>query len=216
MAFRALVVCVLLVGCPGRQASPESSVRAFAEALEEGRFEAAYRQLGTAYRMRVPYAEFERHLREHPGEVRTLVGMMSHVDETEEVRASVPFPDGDTLELVREDGRWRIVGNAVDFYDQSSPRAALRSFIRAMERRRYDVVLRFVPEADREGMTEEHMAEAWEGDAREEIDRLLANLRSNLDRPIEVVGDRATMTYGDSFTVQFVREGDLWKIEDPD
>lgn len=211
-----MLVLALASACPGRQASPESSVRAFAQALDEGRYEAAYQQLGSAYRMRVPFGEFERHLREHPSEVRTLVGMMAHVDDTEEVRASVPFPDGDTLELIREDGRWRIVGNAVDFYDQSTPRAALRSFVRAMERRRYDVVLRFVPEADREGMTEEHMAQAWEGDAREEIDRLLANLRANLDRPIEIVGDRATMSYGDSFTVQFVREADVWKIEDPD
>lgn len=211
-----LLVFALLCACPGRQASPESSVRAFADALDEGRFEAAYRQLGAAYRMRVPFVEFERHLRQHPEEVRALIGMMAHVAETEEVTARVPFPDGDALELVREDGRWRVVGNAVDFYDQSTPRATLRSFVRAMERRRYDVVLRFVPEADREGMSEEHMGQAWEGDAREEIDRLVANLRANLDRPIEVVGDRATMTYGDSFTVQFLREDDVWKIEDPD
>ena len=42
-----------------------------------------------------------------------------------------------------------IASNVVDFYDQSTPRAALRSFVRAMERERYDVVLRMVPNADR-------------------------------------------------------------------
>ncbi|MEM9070543.1 MAG: hypothetical protein AAGE52_18705 [Myxococcota bacterium] len=207
---------ILLLACPGRQGSPESTVRTFAEALEEGRLEAAYDLLGASYRARVTYEEFARHLRAHPEEVRELAGLMTHVGETEEITARVPFPDGDALELVREDGRWRVVGNAVDFYDQSTPRSALRSFVRAMERRRYDIVLRFVPEADREGMTEDHMRAAWDGDAREEIDRLVANLRTNLDRPIEIVGDRATMSYGDSYTVQFVREGDLWKIEKPD
>jgi hypothetical protein len=85
-----------------------------------------------------------------------------------------------------------------------------------MERRRYDVVLRFVPDADLEGMTTERMAEAWSGEGREEIERLLANLRDNLDAPIEIVGDRATMSYGERYAVRFVREDGDWKIEDPD
>ncbi|MAC25616.1 MAG: hypothetical protein CMN31_24555 [Sandaracinus sp.] len=206
----------LLAGCPGRQASPEDTVRAFAEALDAGEWEAAYGLLAESYRRRVPFEEFRRHLQAHPAEVRELVGMMGHVGEAEAITARVPFPDGDALELRREDAEWVVVGNAVDFYDQSSPRAALRSFVRAMERRRYDVVLRFVPQADREGMTVEHMERAWEGEAREEIDRLVASLRASLDEPIEVVGERATMTYGEGATVQFVREDGLWRIEDPD
>ncbi len=128
----------------------------------------------------------------------------------------MPLPDGDQLTLVLVDGKWRIHGNVVDFYDQSTPRAALRSFVRAMERRRYDVVMRFVPKADREGMSPEQMREAWEGESREEIERLIADLRANLDEPIELVGDRATMSYGDGAAVQFVREEGVWRIEDPD
>jgi hypothetical protein len=128
----------------------------------------------------------------------------------------VEYGDGETLRLVRERGDWRVATDVVDFYDQSSPRTALRSFVRAMERRRYDVVLALVPEADREGMTEERMREAWEGEGREEVERLLSNLRASLENPIEEVGDRATMTYGDRFRVQFVREEGVWRIEDPD
>jgi hypothetical protein len=85
-----------------------------------------------------------------------------------------------------------------------------------MERRRYDVVMRLVPDADREGMTEERMREAFEGEGREEVERLVATLRENLEAPIEVVGDRATMAYGEGATLQLVREGELWKVEDPD
>jgi len=213
----ALILGVVCAGCPGPGgASPEGTVRDFARALRDGDYESAYGRLSERYRSRVPLEEFERHLRTHPEEVRELVALVGRIEESEEITARVPFADGDALELVRQDSGWRVVGNAVDFYDQSTPRAALRSFVRAMNRRRYEVVLRFVPDADREGMTVEHMQQAWEGEAREEIDRLLAALEANLDQPIEVVGDRATMSYGESATVHFLREDGRWKIEDPD
>ena len=191
-------------------------VNAFGDALDDARYDDAYALLSEQYRRRVPFSEFRESVARNPEEVRELVGLLRHVDEADEVEASVPLPDGDELQLVLVDGRWRIVGNVVDFYDQSSPRAALRSFVRAMERRRYDVVMRFVPAADREGMSPERMQEAWEGDSREEIERLLADLRGSLDEPIEVIGDRATMSYGDGAAVQFVREDGVWRIEDPD
>ena len=45
-----------------------------------------------------------------------------------------------------------------------------------MERERYDVVLRFVPEADRTGMSEARMRTAFSVEAREETARLIAAL----------------------------------------
>ena len=203
-------------GCGAHAARPASVVNAFGDALDDARYDDAYALLSEQYRRRVPFSEFRESVARNPEEVRELVGLLRHVDEADEVEASVPLPDGDELQLVLVDGRWRIVGNVVDFYDQSSPRAALRSFVRAMERRRYDVVMRFVPAADREGMSPERMQEAWEGESREEIERLLADLRGSLDEPIEVIGDRATMSYGDGAAVQFVREDGVWRIEDPD
>jgi hypothetical protein len=216
------VVVLLAVGlqtaCAGAKPAdqPETTVARFADALEGERLGVAYRMMSDSYRRRVPFEEFERHLRDHPAEARSIVQAVRDRDEETEITADVPLGAGDTLHLVRTDEGWRIHGNVVNFYDQTTPRAALRSFIRAMERRRYDVVMRFVPDADREGMTTEQMRTAWEGEGREEIERLLANLRNHLDNPIEIVGNRATMPYGERFTVQFVREDGVWKIEDPD
>lgn len=201
------------LGCTfANTTTPRSTLNAFAAALETSRFRDAYNLLGVDYRRRVSYDEFRRLLESNPNEARELSSLLRHELEDAEVTASVVSPGGDTLRLVFEDGRWRILGNVVDFYDQSTPRAAVRSFVRAMERRRYDVVLRFVPEADREGMSVEKMREAWEGD--EEIERLLAVLREHLEDPIEEVGDRATMPYADGRAVHLVREGELWRIED--
>ncbi|MBX3252141.1 MAG: hypothetical protein KF901_33515 [Myxococcales bacterium] len=211
-----LVALVALAACAGRPRGPEDTVREVAKALREGRWERAYAHLDESYRRRVTLEEFRRHLEAHPDEVRHLAGLLGHASGAQDVSATVALPDGDALVLVRDGSDWRIRGNALDFYDQSSPRAAIRAFVRAMERRRYDVVLRLVPNADREGMSEERMRESFEGEAREEIDRLLAALREGLSGPIEVVGERATLSYGDGATVQLLREDGVWKIEDPD
>lgn len=213
-----LAAVVVLVGCAGVGAgtTPEATIAAFSSALREGRIEDAYGWMSESYRRRVTLSDFRRYFHDYPAEVQQTARALSRRQGRAQQEAVVEYGEGEILRLVREHGDWRVVTDVVDFYDQSTPRASLRSFIRAMERRRYDVVLRLIPEADREGMTAERMQEAWEGEGREEIERLLAHLRAALDNPIEEVGDRATMTYGDRFRVQFVRENGVWRIEDPD
>ena len=155
-------------------------------------------------------------MNDHPDEARDIATLLTRIDGDPEVSAIVRYADGQELTLTQEDGVWRITGNPANLYDQTTPRAAIRAFVRAMERRRYDIVLRFVPNASREGMDEARLRESFEGEGREEVERLLASLRANLDNPIEEVGDRATMSYGEGAAVQMVLEDVLWKIEDPD
>jgi len=214
-----LVALALLAspGCGGaRGEAPVATLDSFAHALRDQDYEAAYALLSSAYRADVGYEAFVRVARDNPEEVSDLLARVAQTRDGAEITASVRLDEGEALQLVLEDGHWRLVGNVVEFYDQSTPRAAIRSFVRAMERRRYDVVMRFVPRADLEGMSEERMRTAWEGEGREEIERLLEGLRASLDNPIEEVGDRATMAYGQRHTVQLVREDGVWKIEDPD
>jgi len=49
---------------------------------------------------------------------------------------------------------------------------------------------------------------------REELTRTSQRLAGFLDAPIEVVGDRATMPYGESYTARFLREDERWKLEE--
>lgn len=213
-----LALLLVLTGCPGVNAgaTPHGTVSAFASALRDGRVDDAYGLMSESYRRRVSMEEFRRYFSDYPAEVQQTARALSDRRGPAEQEAVVEYGEGEALRLVREHGDWRVATDVVDFYDQSSPRAALRSFVRAMERRRYDVVLRLIPQADRDGMTAERMQEAWEGEGREEVERLLSNLRTALDNPIEEVGDRATMTYGDRFRVQFLREDGAWLIDDPD
>lgn len=215
---RCAVIAASVVGCGGASAgSPERVVREFAAALSAHDYAAAYGMMSSTYRRRVTQEEFERHLADNPAEASAAVNALAHPENEAEQVAVVELADGDEVELRNESGSWRLATNVVDFYDQSTPRSALRSFIRALERERYDIVMRFVPNADSEGMSPDSMRAAWSGDGREEISRLISSLRTAFDNPIEEVGDRATMRYGDAqASVQFVREGGLWKIEDPD
>lgn len=212
-----LAIAVAGVGCgaAASTATPGATLDSFAQAIRRGRYEQAYRFMSEAYRRQVDKATFVREMRANPEEARQLAEKIAGSHDRVTITAQVPYDDR-PLHLVKDGKAWHLTGNVVDFYDQSTPRAALRSFVRAMERQRYDVVLRFVPDADRQGMTVEQMRKAWQGKGREEVERLLANLRANMDNPIEVVGDRATMPYGERFSVQFVREDGVWKIEDPD
>jgi hypothetical protein len=216
----ALSFALLGTGCGGATAaqSPDDVVAAFARALRTGRATDAWALMSADYRRRVSEAEFARHLAENPAEAREAADALARPDGRATQRAELTLADGDRVVLVRDDGDWRIATNLADFYDQSTPRAALRSFVRAMERERYDVVLRFVPDADREGMTEARMREAFSVEGRDETARLLAALRAGLDAPVEEVGDHATLRYGEDGrrVARLRREDGLWKIEDPD
>ena len=217
-----LVVALTGVGCAGTKpppATPELAVIDFARALNQGNFDEAYARMSQDYRQRVPFEQFKRQLTENPQETAALSHALSHVQPGTVEEATIRYDDDAELTLRREgqneQASWFLSTPLVDFYDQSTPRAALRAFVRALERRRYDVIIRLIPTADKEGITSDRLEQAWSGDGRAELERLVHNLREHLDDPIEISGDRATMTYGDQSRAQLVRENGLWKVEDP-
>ena len=133
------------------------------------------------------------------------------------VTATVVTPTGDTLLLVYENGRWKVDGSAIDLYAQNTPRQAVTSFVRAYERKRYDILMRFVPDSKKAGLDAQKLKEAWEGVQKQEVDRIVQAVKSALPTAtFEEVGDRATMPFGAVGTVQLVRERGVWKIEDFD
>lgn len=223
MRMTWLLVALAAVGCAGTKpapATPELAVIDFARALNQGRFDEAYARMSEEYRQRVPFEQFKRQLTENPEETAALSHALSHVQGGTEVEATIRYDDDNELILRREgqgeEVSWFLSSPLVDFYDQSTPRAALRAFVRALERKRYDVIMRLIPNADKEGITSDRLEQAWSGDGRKELERLVHNLKEHLDDPIEVVGDRATMPYGDQMRAQLLRENGAWKIEDPE
>jgi hypothetical protein len=225
--MKVLAICtlltslVLLGGCPakGTQTTrgPEATLKAYAAALKSGKYDRAYALMSESFRKRHNMQDFVRMLKENDTEVKYSASKLAATSPKEViVEANLTYGDEDRLKLVMEKGTWKMASDPIDFYSQRTPADALRSFIRAIEGRRYDVVMRFVPEKWAESMTEAKLKQQWEGDKRGEVKLLLKNLKANLAAPINQQGNTATMPYGDKFEVHFIREDGTWKIEDPD
>ncbi|HEX6278239.1 MAG TPA: hypothetical protein VFZ53_34575 [Polyangiaceae bacterium] len=199
----------------GQQLSPQESLDAYARALREGRTAEAYALLSADAKKEIPYESFQRIVRENPDEVREIARSLESPASPPRVTAVVTAPSGEALLLVYEGGAWRVDGSAIDLYGQSTPEAALRGFVRAFRNRRYDVLLRFIPDAEREGLGVAELKRAWEGAERAELERLVSAVETALPTArLEVTGDRATMAFGAAGTVELVRERGVWKVED--
>jgi hypothetical protein len=211
------VAQVATLGCSGARAEdPQSVLRSYARALAEGRSDDAYRMLSDEARRGVSLEAFRRMVKDNPDEVREIGKSLQRPTAPPVVTATVTSPSGQELQLVLEDGRWKVESSAIDLYAQDTPRHAVQGFVRALDRKRYDIVLRYVPDAHKEGLEAPKLKAAWEGHDKDEMMQVLAALKQALPAAtIEETGERATMPYG-AGTMQLVREHGLWKIEDFD
>jgi hypothetical protein len=219
MTLRVAWVAALLLGaCASTgtaERTPEGALTAYSRALKEGRTRDAYALLSADAKKDIPYETFQRILRENPEEIKELGQALETRAAPARVTAVVTSASGEALELVYEDGAWRVDASAIDLYGQSSPAVALRSFVRAFRNRRYDVLLRFVPESEREGLGVEELRRAWEGEEQKELEALVSAVEAGLPTAnLEITGERATMAFGAGGTVELVRERGLWKVED--
>jgi hypothetical protein len=217
----ALSTFVAVVGCGSSalQQGPSDTLRAYSRALDDGRADDAYKLLSIDAKRSISLDAFRRMVRENAPEMKDIAHALARPSSDPVVTATVTSPKGDTVLLVYEAGRWRLDGSAINLYGQSTPRQSIEAFLRAFERKRYDVMLRFVPDGHLEGLDEGKLRKAWEGAQKEEMLRITAALRaalSNASTQFEETGDRATMAYGSGGTVQLVREHGAWKIEDFD
>jgi hypothetical protein len=201
----------------GAGSDPDRVLRDYAAAIEQGRSKEAYALLSDESQKAISFEQFQRILKENPEEARELAQSLRRPQVAPpRVTATVSGPDGESsILLVYERGAWRVDASAIDLYSQRTPEAAVRAFVRAYENRRFDVLLKFVPEDQREGLTAAELKKAWEGEERTDMDRLTSALRASLPTAkVELFGDRASLAFGAGGSVELVRERGLWKIED--
>jgi hypothetical protein len=240
----ALAALVAAAGCSGNvvQQGPSDTLRAYAQALEQGRVDDAYRLLSDEAKRSMSLEAFRRAVKENPQDAVEIAQALARPSSDPVITATITVPNGEELLLLYEGGKWRIDAAAVDLYGQSTPRQALLGFLRAFERKRYDVILRYVPDAEREGiaamgeeapppaaekpapgaqkppgsipLTQDKLRSAWEGPEKEHMNRIVQAVRTALpNAQIEETGDSAAMAYGAGGTVAFVREHGVWKIK---
>jgi hypothetical protein len=214
-------ICVFCFALPvgacvrnGRAAAPEAVLTAYGEALASGNADRAWALLSPAERARVPLDAFRQRVHDNPAEARELGGQLRR-KRAVVVRAEAALDDGSPLALVGTREGFRLEDPLGRFYDQSTPRAALLAFVRAVERARWDVVLKLMPAGDRGALPEAELVTRLSA-RREELGRTASRLWIAREQPIEVIGDRATMPYGESFSARLVREEGLWRVESPE
>ena len=213
----ALALGAPALGCaaPKPASGPTDVLKEYARALDEGRIEAAYALLSEEAQRSLPFPAFERLVKENPEEIKEISVSLLRPAAPPAVTATVTTPSGERLLLIYEGDGWRVDGSAVDLYSQLTPEAAVESFVRAYDNQRYDILMRFVPERELEGLSEQKLRKAWKGEQKPEMDRLTQALKAALPTGrIEQIGDRATFAYGAAGTVQLLRENGKWKIED--
>jgi hypothetical protein len=207
---------LVVLGCAQRAAGPASSVEAYAAAVERRDYAGAYALMSSSFRQRVSPVDFQRQLAKDAGELAADAKSVRDSADRWGARVEVTVPGDERVPLVRESGSWRLEAPPFEPYGQSTPRAAVRAFVRAVENRRYDVLLRLAPTRFRSSITIEKLRAYWEGEQAAQNRALLKELRQSLGARIAEEGDEAFMTYGSNRQVRFVREEGLWRIENPE
>jgi hypothetical protein len=193
--------------------TPEAAILNYASALEAGDARAAYATLSVEAQRRVPFARFEAMMRENPEQVAALAKRLNQSPEQLTVTATFAGSPGEVLKLTLEDDEWKADLSAIDLYSQATPLAAVGSFVRAFEQRRYDVLLRFVPDSEKAGLSPEQLKTAWEGPQQQEMAAVVDALKATLPTAkAEEYGNKATLAYGSGGTVELLEENGLWKI----
>lgn len=212
---RLIAPALLLMACAAcATPTPQQTLDAYGLALLGNDPEAAYALLAPDVKADVSLDDFKASWPAYRNQLLSAVPTLQGTTRLPaRLQASVAYSSYDTLDMELRDGAWVITQGAFTFADQSTPRRALIAFLKAMEGRRYDLILRLVPSEYATHMNADMLREDFET-RKTEIDALIEALRAGRDNPIQVARDRAYMQYGTREMI-FVREGRVWKIESP-
>jgi hypothetical protein len=211
-------------GCRHGAAAPADVVRGFAQCAARGDWDAAYVLMSDDYRRRVPLGQFRSEMdADRPIVQADAIALAAQKTANgSSTRALVSFSDGQhfpvVLPVVLNDGHWKLEEQPLAPFGQQSPRSALKTLLRAIDLKRYDVLLRLVPARQRTRVTEETMRLYWDGPEATSHRRPLDLLRAYMNAQIVELGTEAQMPYGEPNVgegeVRFVLEGGVWKVDD--
>jgi hypothetical protein len=209
-----LLLAGVLAGCAHPQRGPAEALSDFGAAVDRKDYAAAYALMTADYRKRVAFEDFRRDLDAGGPDVQAAAHRLREDAARTPLQIDVDVDLAQRLTMVLEGGQWRVAAHPFDLYDQATPRAALRSFVRAIETGRYEALLRLTPNRYRVAVTVQKLRDYWDGEHKAENRKRLAELRANIGAPIVETGDEARMPYGDNSEARLVREDGVWKVEE--
>lgn len=197
------LIALALAGCGGtgeRVEPPGQAVRDYVAAVRAGDARAAYDLLDEDTQAEVSFEEFRRLMDDNREELTDQAGELERLASAGiEARARVPLESGETVALVLENGKWVIDGGALDAPALRTPRDAILSLRRALQRRSFRGVQRVLARQPR-------------AELEAEIERLLEDTADERDLRIEVQGSRARVITTSGREITLVREAGEWRV----
>lgn len=206
-------------GCGGAGAGPGADpaalLRRYLTRVQRGDLSGAYGLLSSSFRATCDLPCFKRRVAAEPGAAAAVLSQLRSGDYRVERSAAIGSLAG--LRLVGPPGGagdmpWLLSGDPLDFYPQDTPGAALRSFLLALERRRYDQVLRFVPPKLRGEVTETVLRQRWDGPERATLLLQVQAVRRHLHEPLIIDSGEARLPLGDRREARLLQEDGRWYV----
>ena len=221
---------LLTAGChTAPMPTPEQTAQKFVEYVASGRVDDAYALLGDSYRARCNRDCFLRLAKAQQADAQRLRDAQPATPTRATHTTEVQLRDGSVLRLQEDPASapsqpfsgksepgavaMRFAQNPLDFYPQATPEQTVRSFVQAVQARRYDVLLQFVPSSLRESLTEAALRERFEGPTRALMESQLTALRAHWTEPFVIDGNVAKLPVGDGQEARLVLEDGQWRVQ---
>ena len=214
LAAWAVIGLAAVLGCAHAPPEPGEALAAFGAAMARGDLRGAYAMTSAELQQRLPFEAFAAGFQGPGAEPAALGQRLAREAERVPPRLEVELAAGERVPLVFERGAWRVDGPVYTAWGQQTPRAAVRTFVRAVDARRYDVLLRLVPDRERGGLTADQLRAFWEGRDADAHRRLLLKVRAALAAPLVESGDEAHLPLAGDGEVRLTRESAGWTIEE--
>lgn len=200
----AVAAAIWACGCASQRVpDPKVTARAYASAAQRGDAEAVYALL-TPEGQRALGREGTRQLvRESKAELARTAQAINGAGAQVEARAEARFADGESANLVLEDGRFRVDAASLLPARPRTPSEALAGFRRALARRSYPALMALMT-ADSRGALES------------DLGALVRGLEHAETLDIQTNGDAAEVVLPSGHRIQLRREAGIWHVLDFD
>lgn len=199
------LVALLFTGACSRQAEahhPRTALDSYISAVEANNPRAAYALLSKKVRDKIPFQDFAIRWKKDYADLKVQAEDLRKVQakpEVYEVQATIDVGGKRSVSLALEEGSWRIKGGVGAGFDSLSPKEAILGLLRALEARNFSAFLKLLSKPRREQFLRE-------------LSLRLEKLKANMDRELEVTGNRARFQYDPNYWIQLVKEDGVWKI----
>lgn len=207
------IALLSVMGCANRQRStPQSTTRAFAEAVHQGEVELAWSLLDQSLQSTISREQLETWMESEDASWLSVDTLYRLAEQAAALTAAGEIGGLHEVQWVYADGRWWVAGGRFWEPNMNTPRATLRTFVVGIDRKDWEYVRATAPPALREQLTNEILA-SWVSDNPDALAKMRTIASSVDSMPVEIRGDRAWIRYDDN-EITFQRQESRWFIDD--